>query len=307
MPARLTVLLPTLNCDSYLLEALDSLAAQTFQDFKVLLLDGGSQDHTLHIARQYSRFPVEIVHCGPIGLGAQLRMGLALAETPLIARMDADDVSLPPRFERQVRALEHQPDLALVGCQIELLIGSHTCRAGILPWRHEDIRKLLWAGFPAFCHPAVMFRAESARRCSAYSISGIGEDLDFFLRMTEAGVGLNLKDVLYRYRFHPQSISLRSFGEVRKNYEFALECARARRRGLREPNYAEYLSFSNKRALRQNFAAKCECVGVALYRRSRMLLATGGRCKGVLGVMLSLALRPSLVFARLRVQIAALR
>src|SRR5271154_3223513 len=141
MTRPLTVLMPTLNAESFLLPALDSLAGQTFQDFDVLVVDAGSTDRTLELVQDYSQIRVKlrvnVVRCGRVGLGAQLRLGLDLIESKYVARMDADDVSEPGRFEAQIGTLENRSELSMVGSQIGLLIGNKSCRAGALPQRHE--------------------------------------------------------------------------------------------------------------------------------------------------------------------------
>lgn len=304
MAYRLTVLLPTLNCAKYLAGALLSLEAQTFRDFKVLILDGGSSDQTLNIARSFKDLPIELVRCGRVGLGSQLRKGIELLDTEYAARLDADDVSLPFRFEKQVRMLNDRPGVTIVGSQIELLIEDKTCRAAPLPTSHRAIRRALQTGLPAFCHPAVMFRSEAAVRCSAYRIPNLGEDLDFYLRMTEVGQGTNLLEVLHRYRLHGESASFCSFEEVRNNYRFALACAKSRSKGKAEPTLAEY---GARRGILfkvvQRVAARIECSAFGLYRRSRIRMANGELVLGVAGACLSVLLRPKVLGSRVLVQV----
>jgi glycosyltransferase involved in cell wall biosynthesis len=303
MASSITVLMPTLNAEDYLREALDSLSAQTLQDFKVLVLDGGSTDDTRRVALSYDR--VEFIDCGRVGLGAQLRVGLDRVTTPFVARMDADDVSLPGRFERQAQTLE-QSDFAIVGGQIDLLVGSKVCRGQPLPRAHSGIRRLLLTGFPAFCNSAVMFRTDVARRCRAYSVKGLGEDLDFFLRMTEAGRGHNLPDPILRVRIHEQSTCFTSFEEVRRNYAYALHCAEARRNGARAPSEGEYATEWSRRGGVARLLTRLECFAVRLYRKSRGRLAAGDRIRGMLGVILSLLVRPRLIQARTLIKLADL-
>jgi glycosyltransferase involved in cell wall biosynthesis len=298
MTRLLTVLMPTLNAESFLPQALDSLAGQTFQDFDVLVVDAGSTDRTLDLVQDYRRVRARVVRSGRVGLGAQLRLGLDGITAKYVARMDADDVSEPGRFEALIATLENRSELAMVGSQIGLLIGDKRCRAGALPQQHELIRSALLDGFPAFCHPSVMFRAEAARRCNAYAIPGSGEDLDFYLRMTEAGKGENLAAVLHQYRIHERSVSFAGFDEVQRNYRYAVACARARGDGAAEPTIAEYTSTWNRRGSGARLAGRLECVGTRLYRKSRIRLAEGQRLRGLAGAVASVLVRPRLVRAR---------
>jgi glycosyltransferase involved in cell wall biosynthesis len=302
MMPLITVLLPTLNAEKYLAEALESLAAQTLQDFRVLVLDAGSEDRTRQVACSFPR--VEFVECGRIGLGAQLRAGVEMVTGPLVARMDADDISLPGRFEAQARAM--RPGITIVGTQISLIVGARQVAGQRLPATHVQIRRALFDGFPAFCHPSVMFRADLARRCGAYAIRGLGEDLDFFLRMTECGQGRNLPDVLHKYRLHPTSAVFQSFDEVRKNYSFGIACAKARALSLPEPVAEAFAERWRKRPWMARLTTRAECLGVQLYRSSRIRMANGRRFSGLAGAAFSVALRPKLMQTRARIAVETL-
>lgn len=303
MTPRITVLMPTLNAQEYLREALDSLALQTFQDFKVLVVDGGSTDHTRDIALSYDR--VEVVSCGRVGLGAQLRIGLDRITTPFTALMDADDVSLPLRFARQIQALEDRA-LSIVGGQIDLIVGSAIRRGQPVPHSHNAIRRLLLTGFPTLIHSAVMFRTDVARQSGAYSVEGLGPDLDLFLRLTEAGQGRNLPDTVLRVRIHEQSVCFTSFDEVRRNYAYALRCAEAREAGAKEPEVEEFAARWSARSPAALLLTRLESGAVRLYRRSRARLASGERIRGLLGVIVSVLLRPRLISARILIKFSAL-
>jgi glycosyltransferase involved in cell wall biosynthesis len=306
MNRLLTVLMPTLNAGAYLEQALASLAEQTFQDFELLIVDAGSTDGTLELLRKP---PVRttILSCGRIGLGGQLKLGLEKIDTKYVARMDADDISLPQRFERQIDVLEARPEVTILGSQICLLAKDRVCRAAELPAHQAAIRAALLAGFPAFSHPTVMFRAQAANRSNAYSIAGSGEDLDFYLRMTEAGVGENLPAVLHQYRIHERSVSFRIFDEVQRNYAYAVACAVARADGLREPTVADFSSNWMRRPLNARLLSRLECLGTRLYRRSRIRIAQGHRITGVAGALASVLIRPGLVRTRARIRWAAWR
>ena len=113
----------------------------------------------------------------------------------------------------------------------------------------------------------------------------------------------NLAEVLHQYRLHKNSVSFRSFEEVRKNYSYALECAEARYHGRPEPSPADHRARWNRRNLVARSAARLEAYGVTLYRRSRIYLAQRHFLAGTLGVILSLLMRPQLVCARVRLMV----
>jgi glycosyltransferase involved in cell wall biosynthesis len=197
--AQITVILPVLNGMPYLSEALASLEAQTFRDFEVVLWDNGSTDGTVEEARRWipSRLP-----------GCLARM-VNEAGSPLIARMDADDVCLPHRFEEQVGFLERNPAISLVGCQVECidpqgkrLPKEHWAQ---FPLEHHDIVTQLLFNNP-ICHPCILFRTESVRECGNYAMSSPVEDLELYLRLVQTKRVANLASVGVYYRRHPTSI-----------------------------------------------------------------------------------------------------
>ena len=116
---RVTWLLPVKNGMPFLPTTLASIAEQTYQNFEVLAWDNGSTDGTLEELRKWipSCLPGRIVSDRPMGLGVSLAEMVKEARTELCARIDADDVNLPDRLEKQVEFLRVHPDVALVGTQ----------------------------------------------------------------------------------------------------------------------------------------------------------------------------------------------
>jgi hypothetical protein len=131
------------------------------------------------------------------------------ANSPLIARMDADDICLPHRFEQQVRYLEQNPAISLVGCQIDC-IDPQGNRLPKEHWAnfsvdHGDIVTQLLFNCP-FCHPSILFRTEAARQSGNYATPAPVEDLDLYLRLVQTVRVANLLSVGMQYRLHPNSI-----------------------------------------------------------------------------------------------------
>ena len=115
--ARISVLMGIYNCAPYLQEALDSLYAQTYQDFKIILCDDGSKDETYAIAQRNAEEHDNIVlirNEKNMGLNYTLNHCLEYADTEYCARMDGDDISLPTRFEEEIKFLDEHPEYAVV-------------------------------------------------------------------------------------------------------------------------------------------------------------------------------------------------
>ena len=115
---RISVLMGIYNCAPTLAEALDSMLAQTYQNFKVILCDDGSKDNTVAVAQSYvSKYPDKFMlirNERNMGLNYTLNQCHEYADTELVARMDGDDISLPERFEVEVNYLDTHPDCAVV-------------------------------------------------------------------------------------------------------------------------------------------------------------------------------------------------
>jgi len=268
--------MPVYNAMPYLRQAVDSVLAQTYRDFRFLIIDDGSTDDAAAYLAQLRDPRITIVRQGNIGLGATLNRSLNLCDTPLYARMDADDIALPGRLAAQVAFLEQHPSVVLVGTQIGFAAGETILPAGRFPQTHDRILALLLRGEPIVCHPSVMFRRDDARALSGYRIPGAGEDFDFFIRMAERGRLANLDRVLLHYRIHEGSIVSSSQGLLLCGIDYACTCAAARRQGETEPDHAAF--FQTWHGCRKNLLRAQLAAGKArAYRQSLHARAAGRR------------------------------
>lgn len=194
--------MPIYNAGSYLHEAVLSIQNQTFTDFECLLCDAsndGSSDYLADFVKTDSRF-VFLSQPG-YSLPESLQAGLEQAKAPLIARMDADDISLPQRFSLQQSILSRDPDLVLLGTSYQYIDGKgKKGRVQKLP-QHIDIDDLMWEC--PICHPSVMFRRDVALEAGGYrSVFRRAEDYDLWIRLSSRGKMVNLENVLILYRMH---------------------------------------------------------------------------------------------------------
>ncbi len=208
-----SVLMAVHNGQDFLVEAIDSILRQTFTDFEFLIIDDGSTDGSAAILKDYAaRDPrVLVTTQANQGLTKSLNVGAGLARGELIARLRrTDDVSLPERFQRQVDALRADSALVLIGSGVELItedglpLGTRGHATG-----HEEIRReLLLGNGDALSHPAVMMRRTALESVGGYDESfAVAQDLDLFLRLSEAGRVDNLPETLLLWRQHPSSVN----------------------------------------------------------------------------------------------------
>ncbi len=231
----ISVVMPVYNAERYLAEALDSILVQTFSDFEFIILDDGSTDTSLEILRRSAARDsrIRLISRPNTGIVGALNDALQASRGEYVARMDADDVSLPDRFERQISYLRKHADCVGVGSAILLIDadGDPICRQ---QWSmsHEQIEAELLQGRGGLAHPTAMLRRADVLQVGGYRPHvQYAEDVDLWLRLGESGRLANIPDVLLNYRVHPGSLC------TTRHVQQALACERAvreayERRGL---------------------------------------------------------------------------
>ena len=208
MPA-ISIIIPVYNAKLYVRKAIDSLLCQTFQDYEIFLIDDGSIDGTENIVREIAlqNHQIHLIQRPNKGLISTLNEGIALARSPFIARMDADDIALPNRLELQYKYLSKHPETVALGSYVQLMDeNDEVYRTKLLPIKTHIQEAFLW-GAP-LAHPTVMMRTEAVRKVGGYpSDFPAAEDYALWLRLLSLGKIDNLPDVLLSYRVHGTSIS----------------------------------------------------------------------------------------------------
>ncbi len=206
-----TVLMPAFNASPFLREAVDSILAQTLDDFELLVVDDGSSDDTLAILRSYDdpRMRIEALPSNQ-GVTAALNHGLDLARGHYIVRMDADDISLPARLEQQVRFLVDNPEVGVCGGSIH---GFNDKREFEPPkprlQRHDGMACTLPFG-TVLLHPTVIFRAALFSGGLRYDPDyPHAEDYELWCRLARITRLAVLPEIVLRYRMHGRSVSSR--------------------------------------------------------------------------------------------------
>lgn len=233
-----SVLMPVYNGSRFLPAALASVLAQTFRNFELIAIDDGSTDGSSQILQEFARRDtrIRVVRQDNQGIVASLTCALALARAPLVARMDADDISRPDRFAKQVAFLERHPDIVTVSGAMDVIDENGVyLRTEAFPTLPESIASELLHR-SCVSHPAVMARTTTLRSVGGYRTGAqYAEDYDLWLRISEIGKIANLPDVLLSYRLHTVKISTRHYIEQELAVLAARGAARLRRRGEPDP------------------------------------------------------------------------
>jgi glycosyltransferase involved in cell wall biosynthesis len=209
-PPTVSVVLPVRNGIRFLPEALESILEQTFGDFELIVMDDGSTDGTMELLDGYRKRDsrIHVYRREHRGLVASLNEGRALASGRYVAIMHADDVAFAERLERQVRHLDANPPLALLGTG-HTQIDSEGLRRGktSYPASPEEVAQRL-ASKNCIAHPTVMFRRAMLDRVGSYRAPFFPcEDYDLWLRASEVYPLANLPEPLLAYRVHESSVS----------------------------------------------------------------------------------------------------
>lgn len=303
---RVSVILPVYNAADTLDRAIISIVEQDFHAFELLIADDGSSDSSLEIIQSWATRDqrIRFVTRENRGLGTTLNELIALASCPYIARMDADDISLPHRLQAQVDFLDSNPNVVLVGGQINLMLGDTQYLGRNYPFYHQPIlNELFQMRFP-LCHPAIMFRAQSARDIGGYRVSGAGEDLDFFFRMGHVGELANVKATVLSYRVTLTSLGMSKSFELSENYRVALvEAAQQYHTTHLRSSKVWVVKIAKIKTAWEIFwmlRQACEY----FYRRSLIARSKNKIPQAILFLMLSAVLRPFVAARRLFAKLA---
>jgi glycosyltransferase involved in cell wall biosynthesis len=206
----ISVLMPVKNAERFLRDSIVSVLSQSYADFELLVIDDRSDDGSLAICQEYARSDIRItvLQNQNSGVSNALNHGLKLAKGRYIARIDADDVCVPHRFERQIAVLEANPGIAVAGASAWIINGLGVVIGSLKPpIKASDIRLQL-LNTNCIIHPSVMARLEVVKEVGGYRPVFEGcEDYDLWLRITAVADIINLSDMLLYYRMHDSQVS----------------------------------------------------------------------------------------------------
>lgn len=222
-----TVLMAVYNGEAFVEQAVDSVLAQTFADFELIVVDDGSGDGTRQILAGYRDPRLRVLRNQQnLGLTRSLNKGLKVARGKYIARQDADDLSQPHRLAQQVTYLEKHPEVALVGCASRWIDG-HGHYLGIMkpPTTPDEIGALILGDIP-FLHGTFMIRRDCLQALGGYNQRvPVAQDCDLLLRLSERWDLANLAEVLYVHRWHERSLSASRAEEQQRYLQQAIVAA----------------------------------------------------------------------------------
>ena len=215
---KISVIMPAYNAEKYIAEAVESILGQTFDDFEFIIINDCSQDRTEEIILSYD--DPRIIYLKNeqnLGVAATLNKGLAIAKGEYIARMDADDISMPERFEKQAKFLDKKRKIVACGSATMLFGETQEQTVRIFPTNPQRANlQLIFA--PCFAHPSVMIRREILKEYALfYDECWEGtEDFALWWELGKKGRLVALREALLYYRMHTNQVTANSGSKIEK-------------------------------------------------------------------------------------------
>jgi glycosyltransferase involved in cell wall biosynthesis len=289
---RVSVVMAVYNAMPYLPDAIGSVLSQTYCQFRLIAVDDGSTDGSGPYLDSITDPRLTVVHQDNQGQHRAANWGIELADTELIARMDADDIAEPDRLAKQVAFLDANPQVGLVGGQI-LRMGAR--RAGLrsnLPTTHRAIVDDLMRNRHGMCNATTMFRTALFEQVGGYWEHNLSEDWDLFLRLAEVTELANLEDLLLSVRFHSRSLNGRRIVEAQLYNEYAAHRARARSGAEPLLSFPDFLAAHRCRRWPRSWLFRLDCYAIAQYRLAVAHLYDGQVVRGLSRLLLSMVMSP---------------
>ena len=211
----ISIVLPVFNGEKYLSLAIDSVIAQSYQNWELIIIDNESSDKTPHIITEYIKKDVRIkgLYCSQKGIVPALNTGLSHCSGPLVARIDADDIWLPEKLETQKNAFNNDISLTLLGTSVEIIndkgeiLTDRQAFNNGKPLGYKEVKQRLGRK-NLFCHSSIMIRKEVIDVLGGYSDRFLhSEDYHLWLKITKQFKVEIFEEKLVKFRYHQHSIS----------------------------------------------------------------------------------------------------
>ncbi len=193
---------------SYVKTSIESIIKQTYQSDDFLIVEDGPLLEALEqviCSYEANHQEIHVLRLSQnVGLGKALNEGLPLCKNELIARMDSDDISMPDRCEKQVKAFMDDPELDIVGCPVKEFVGTPDNVVGqrLVPLDNKAIHKYVRRRDP-FNHPTVMYRKSKVMEYGSYGDYRKNQDTDLWIKLLSKGgcKAINIDEFLLMFRF----------------------------------------------------------------------------------------------------------
>lgn len=206
---KVSILMPVYNAERYLSEAINSILAQTFKDWELIIINDGSTDNSEKIIRNYHDSRMYYIRNSEnLKLIKTLNKGIDYCHGKYIARMDADDSCFPERLRYQVEFLDNNPDYIMCGTNATVVDGHYQTTGKIRNLPDDNLLQIGLLFSPSFIHPSVMIRREVLEKNRYDEEYKHVEDYELWCRIARQGKVANLQKDLLAYRWHDTNVSV---------------------------------------------------------------------------------------------------
>lgn len=208
---QISIIMSVYNGEDYVAESVTSILLQKYKNFEFIIVNDGSTDNTLSILKEYMHKDkrIKLIDQENKGLTKSLNIAASKAQGKYIARQDADDISLPNRFTKQIRYLQRNKNVKFLGSS-NFMIDSKgkVINYFLRPRKSSQIRKYMPKG-NQICHGSIMMCRETFCKLNGYDESyRFAQDYELWFRALKEGYDVeNLRQLLYLWRIHENSIA----------------------------------------------------------------------------------------------------
>lgn len=306
-PLNISVVIPVHNGEAYLAQAVESVLAQAHRDLELLIVDDGSTDATASIIRRYADADprVRCLTQQNRGVAAAGNRGLEEAHAAWVARLDADDVFLPGKLERQIAFLARYPDARIVGT-LAWFINRAGKPLGLVgtegPFTPAEYGRLVRGNRPVyFVNSSTLMHRDTVLAVGGYRDAfAPAEDVDLWIRMAEKGhLMLKVPEPLLLYRLHGASLTMTQNARQRLVHRWAIACGEARADGLPEPSFGGFIEGEKRRPVGERARIVRRETGERLYQNAALHYAEQRPFRMALALLAAAAVHPAHAIPRL--------
>jgi glycosyltransferase involved in cell wall biosynthesis len=307
----ISILIPIYNSEKFLNQSISSVLNQTYKNFELLLVNDGSNDSSLKIIRNFSLEDSRIrvinfkKNCG---MASALNKGISKAKFDLVIRMDADDIMLPNRVQKQLDFMIANSNVSVASCLANYInsqgkiLGKTYSDLKTIDISQDYYRKNKVLGL---LHPGVIFRKKHIQCVGGYRGKfWPAEDIDLWNRLLEKGYNIVvMQEVLMFYRIHEHSIITSEYMLSRLKYEWLTECMIQRRLNNKEPTWEEFISTQDNYSFFKKINIKRKRFAKLFYREAGFFYGENKKKFFLFKLFLSLLLQPIYVLKKIKDQV----
>lgn len=292
---KVAVIMACYNARPYLPDAIESVLNQTYTDFELVIVDDGSSDGSKDYVEQLAAKDRRIrIDCqANQGQAAAANRAIAISESEYLVRMDADDVTMPDRLEKQVAFMDAHREVGLSGGQMRRLGSRKRGLVSNLPLDHDSIVSGLLKNRHTMSNGTTILRRKMFQQVGGYWQHTISEDWDLFLRIAEVSRLANQRDCFLDYRLHTQSVNGRRIVEAQLYNEYAAALYLLRQAGKPEISFEEFLQNHRSQHWLQGPIFKLDALSIGQYREAVAEIYSGQPLRGYSRLGLAMLMSPA--------------